>query len=148
MADVADVPLSATSINKIDILSENAALTTADAMCDDGTKHASLFESDTKSPLQLSKLHYCDVLMKITDEEVKFIHCLEDSGAEISIIQKDLTKGVGAPVLGTVTIRGVIGQPAEATLVTLKIKPTTSDNHENIAPYIPYIYAHGVLRKN
>jgi len=38
------------------------------------------------------------------------------------------------PLLGTVTIRGVIGQPAEATLVTLIVKPTTSDNHENIAP--------------
>ena len=83
MADVADVPLSATSINKIDILSENAALTTADAMCDDGTKHSSLFEFDIKSPLQLSILHYCDVMIKIKDQEVKSIHCLEDSGAEI-----------------------------------------------------------------
>ena len=46
-----------------------------------------------------------------------------------------------APVLGTVTIRGVIGQPAEATLVTLKIKPTTSDNHENIAPHIDVVFA-------
>jgi len=45
------------------------------------------------------------------------------------------------PVLGTVTIRGVIGQPAEATLVTLKVKPTTSDNHENIAPYIDVVFA-------
>ena len=89
MADVADVPLRATSINKIDILSEDAALTTADAMCDGGTKHVTSSEPDTKSPLQLLKLHYCDVLMKITDEKVKSIHCLEDSGAEISIIQKD-----------------------------------------------------------
>ena len=77
MADVADVTSRATSINKIDILSSGrrAALTTADAMCDDGSKHANLFESDTKSPLQLSKLHYCDVLIKIKDEEDKSIHC-------------------------------------------------------------------------
>ena len=83
--------------------------------------------------------------MKITDEEVKSIHCLEDSGAEISIIQKDLIKDVDAPVLGTATIRGVIAQPAEATLVTLKIKPTTSDNHENIAPYIDVVFPHVIL---
>ena len=64
MADIADVPSRATSINKIDILSENAAWSTTDATRDDGTKHASSFDSDTKSPLQLSKLHYCDVLMR------------------------------------------------------------------------------------
>ena len=45
------------------------------------------------------------------------------------------------PVLGTVTIRGVIGQPAEATLVTLKVKPTTFGNHENIASYIDVVFA-------
>ena len=140
-ADVADGPSRATSINKIDILSEDAALSTTNATCDDGTKHASSFESNTKSPLQLSKLHYCDVLMKITDEEVKSIHCLEDSSAEISIIQKDLIKGVYAPVLGTVTVKRVIGQPTKATLVTLKIKPATSGNHENIAPYIDVVFA-------
>ena len=48
MANVADVTSRATSINEIDILSEDAALSITDAMCDDGTKHASLFESDTK----------------------------------------------------------------------------------------------------
>ena len=77
--------------------------------------------------------------MKIKDEEVKSIHCLEDNGAEISIIQKDLIKDVDAFVLGTVTIRGVIGQPADAILVTLKIKPATSGNHDNIAPYIDVV---------
>ena len=39
-----------------------------------------------------------------------------------------------ARVLGTVTVKGVIGQPAEAALVMLKIKPATSDYLENIAP--------------
>jgi len=35
----------------------------------------------------------------------------------------------------------VIGQPAEAALVTLKIKPATSDDLENIAPYIDLCFA-------
>ena len=63
------------------------------------------------------------------------------SGAQISLIQRDLIKDVDAQVLGTVTIKGVIGQPAEAALVTLKIKPATSDDLENIAPYIDLCFA-------
>ena len=70
-----------------------------------------------KQPLQLSELQYCNVLMK-TECGVKTVRCLKDSGAQISLIQKDLIKDVDAQVLGTVTIKGVIGQPAEAALVT------------------------------
>jgi len=44
--------------------------------------------------------------MKTTDDEAKPIHCLQDSGAEISIIQKGLIKDKDVPVLGTVTIKG------------------------------------------
>ena len=61
-------------------------------------------------------------------ERMKTVRCLKDSGAQTSLIQKDLIKDVDAQVLGTVTIKGVIGQPAEAALVTLKIKPTTSSS--------------------
>ena len=80
-----------------------------------------------KQPLQLSELQYCNVLMK-TECGAKTVRCLKDSGAQISLIQKDLIKDVDARVLGTVTIKGVIGQPAEAALVMLKIKPATSDD--------------------
>jgi len=48
---------------------------------------------------------------------------LKDRGAQVSLIQKDLIKDADAQVLGAVTIKGVIGQPAEAALVTLKITP-------------------------
>jgi len=48
---------------------------------------------------------------------------------------------VDTQVLGTVTIKGVIGKPAEAALVTVKIKPATSDDLENIAPYIDLCFA-------
>jgi len=40
-----------------------------------------------------------------------------------------------------VTTKGVIGQPAEAALVTLKIKPATSEDLEHIAPYIDLCFA-------
>ena len=87
-----------------------------------------------KQPLQLSELQYCNVLMETVCGGVKSVRCLKDSGAQISLIQKDLIKDVGAQVFDTVTIKGVIGQPAEAALVTLKVKPATSDDLENIAP--------------
>jgi len=79
--------------------------------------------------------------MKTECGGVKSIRCLKDSGAQISLIQRDLLKDVDAQVLGTVTINGVIRQPAEAALVTLKIKPATSEDLENIAPYIDLCFA-------
>ena len=96
--------------------------------------------ANCKQPLQLSELQYCNVLMK-TECGVKSVRCLIDSGAQISLIQKDLIKDVDAQVLGTVTIKGLIRQPAEAALVTLKIKPVTSEGLENIAPYIDLCFA-------
>jgi len=93
-----------------------------------------------KQPLQLSELQHCNILMK-TECGVKTVRCLKGSGAQISLIQRDLIKDVDAQVLGTVTIKDVIGQPAEAALVTLKIKPATSEDLENIAPYIDLCFA-------
>jgi len=78
--------------------------------------------ANSKQPLQLSELQYCNVSIK-TECGVKTVRCLKDSGAQISLIQTDLIKDVDAQVLGTVTLKRVIGQPAEAALVTLKIKP-------------------------
>ena len=43
-----------------------------------------------------------------TECGVKTVRCLKDSGAQISLIQRDLIKDVDAQVLGTVTIKGVI----------------------------------------
>ena len=96
--------------------------------------------ANCKQPLQLSELQYCNVLMK-TECGVKTVRYLKDSGAQISLIQRDLITDVDAQVLGTVTIKGVIGQPAEAALVTLKITRATSDDLENIAPYIDLCFA-------
>jgi len=96
--------------------------------------------ANCKQSLQLSELQYYNVLTK-TECGVKNVRCLKDSRAQISLIQKDLIKDVDAQVLGAVTIKRVIGQPAEAALVTLKIKPATFDDLENIAPYIDLCFA-------
>ena len=95
-------------------------------LCLTGCGNSAPLES-CKQPLQLSELQYCNVLMKTTCGDVKSVRCLKDSGAQISRIQKDLIKDVDPHVLGTVTIKGVIGQPAEATLVT------TSGDLETVA---------------
>jgi len=52
--------------------------------------------ANCKQLLQLSKLQYCNVLMKTKCGGVKFVRCLKDSGAQISLIQKDLFKDVDA----------------------------------------------------
>jgi len=116
-------------VNKVDFsMKGGVALSSQDAFLD------KMDLANCKQLLQLSELQYCNVLIK-TECSVKSVRCLKDSKAQISLIQKDLIKDVDAQLLGTVTIKGLIGQPAEAALVTLKIKPSTSDDLENIAPY-------------
>ena len=61
--------------------------------------------ANCKQLLQLSKLQNCNVLMKTECGGVKFVRCLKDSGAQISLIRKDLFKDVDAQVLVTVAIK-------------------------------------------
>jgi len=80
--------------------------------------------SDCKASLQLSELHYYDVLTNMTDDVAKTIHCLQDSGTEISIVQKHLIRDMAVHVcLGHCHNEGVIDQPAEATYLRTKWYP-------------------------
>ena len=47
--------------------------------------------ANSKQPLELSELQYCNVFMK-TECGVKTVRFLKDSGAQISLIQRDLIK--------------------------------------------------------
>jgi len=133
--NVATDELAIRLVNKIDFsMKGGVAFLIQDAFLD------KMDLANCKQTLQLSELQYCNVLMK-TECGVKSVRCLKDSGAQISLIQKDLIKDVDVQVLGTMTIKGVIGQPAEAALVTLKIKPATSEDLENIALYIDLCFA-------
>ena len=62
-------------------------------------------------------------------------------GAEVSLIKEDLIKNLNLPILGTVSIRGIFGQPVEAKLVAMNVKPYTGPMYENIAPYLKVICA-------
>ena len=77
---VVAVPSRARLINKVDFLSKvNVALQAVPVTRRMMIKLGCWIVT-CKAPLQLSDLHYCDVLMKMTDDEAKSIHCLQDSG--------------------------------------------------------------------
>jgi len=59
---------------------------------------------------------------------------LRDLGAEVSLIKEDLIKCLDLPILGTISIRGIFGKPVVADLVSLKVKPCSGHEYENIAP--------------
>ena len=45
------------------------------------------------------------------------------------------------PCLGTILVKGVVGRPVEANLVTLHIRPSPDAPMVNITPYIPIVFA-------
>ena len=70
-------------VNRIDFsMKGGTAFSSEDAFLD------KMDLANCKQPLQLSELQYCNVLMK-TECGVKTVRCLKDSGAQISLIQKD-----------------------------------------------------------
>ena len=83
--------------------------------------------------VHLSKLQYCDVTIEGMSEPVV---ALKDSGAQISLVKLDLISDLNLPELGTIAIKGVVGDSVDAALVQLKIKPSPDPQYENIAPYV------------
>ena len=86
----------------------------------------------------LSKLQYCKVMLEGQEEPVV---ALKDSGAEISLIHQDLIKDRDVPTLGIINIRGVVGTPVQAKVVTVGLKPNSVVTCENIGPYLPVMFA-------
>jgi len=90
----------------------------------------------------LAKLEYCQVKLEGLN---KSLPALKDSGAQISLIRQDLIKDLDVPTMGVISVRGVVRLPVRANLVTIGIKPQPNDGFENIAPYIPIIFAACVM---
>ena len=88
--------------------------------------------------LPLSELQYCNI--SILGVEGPLV-CLNDSGAEISMIRQEVIQHLDVPKLGTVAIKGVVGEAVEANVVSLNIKPIPEPECENIAPYLPVLFA-------
>jgi len=85
-----------------------------------------------------SELQYCDISIEGHSEPVV---ALKDKGSEICLIKKDLVRDWDLPSIGMVKIRGAFGEPVEAKLVALKIKPDPGVGFENIAPSFNVIFA-------
>jgi len=105
--------------------------------------------TDVSTPVLLSKMHYRDVLIQELSRDAV---ALEDSGAEISIIPSSLVRDLNLVSLGKINLSGIIGDPVQANLVQLHIKPATrsvtvdeykncSEHTDNIAPSISVFFA-------
>ena len=101
---------------------------------DDRKSQEILVDSSVESqPVQLLELRYCNVQFEMLPEPTV---ALTDNGAQISLIREDLIKDLYVTGLGTVAIRGAVGQPVEAKLVILNVEPWRGCAEENIAPYL------------
>jgi len=123
---------------------ETQAPGSAGEMNDTNTMHIGEVDA-VGGVLQLSELQYTDVLIEGVTEHVT---ALEDTGAEIAMVNIGLIKHLNLPVLGKIIIRPVVGQTVEADLVPLKIKPYAAQPFTNIAPYVEVIFAACELATN
>ena len=90
-----------------------------------------------------SDLQYCDVTIQ---GHAGVFTALKDSRAEVSLIKSDLVEGLDLPCLGTVMIRGILGEPMQAKLVAVNVKPAPENGFEYIGPPLNVIFAVGPLR--
>ena len=88
---------------------------------------------------ELSPLQYSDIQVDGIDDRV--IIALRDSGAEVCLIKQDLLTDLNPPVCGKIWIKGIIGEPVEASLVMLNIKSSPPSGYDNIAPSLPVMFA-------
>jgi len=67
--------------------------------------------------------------------------CLSDSGAQIAVLKKSAIAGMSAATQGQIKIQGVFGEPIEATLVTLMVRPVVAGDGEELRPCLPVTFA-------
>ena len=84
-----------------------------------------------------STLQYIDVCMSDFSNECKS-SALVDTGAEISLVHSEIVKDLNVEKIGTVRLRGIIGDHVEADLVRVGIK--LADGNVN-SEYIPIVIA-------
>jgi len=94
-------------------------------------------------------MHYRDVLV---EELGRNAVALEDSGAEISIVSSNMIRDLNLVPLGKINLSGIVGDPVQADLVQMHIKPADhsvsvnehencSERTDNIAPFVSVTFA-------
>jgi hypothetical protein len=66
---------------------------------------------DTMNNLQLAKLNYVDI-----NSPSEIVTALVDSGSELTVLRKDMLRGLNIHPLGEIEFRGIIGEAMEALL--------------------------------
>ena len=66
-----------------------------------------------------------------TYRRTEHVTALEDTGAEVAMVNTGLIRHLNLPVLDKIIIRPVVGQTVEADLVPLKIKPYAAKPYTN-----------------
>ena len=89
-----------------------------------------------------SDLQYCDVTI---EGHAGVFSALKDIRAEVSLIKSDLVEGLELPYVGSVMIRGILGEPLQAKLVAVNVKPAPENGFEYIGPSLNVIFAVGPL---
>ena len=74
----------------------------------------------------VESLTYVDIMLK--EVPGKVVRSLNDSGSQLTIVNKKVLQGHAYPVCGSVQIRGLLGAPATAELTYLTV--TLADNPE------------------
>ncbi len=88
-----------------------------------------------------SKLRYVKVAVATEPNSSGFLTAaLYDSGAEVAVARSDLFKDVHTECLGSLKLRGIIGQPVSAKLVRLYVTLADVDNITD-RKYVPIVCA-------
>ena len=85
----------------------------------------------------LSELQYIDVCVSNDDNDKIIVSSLCDTGAQLSVINASLVDKWNLKAIGSVQIRGLIGESVECNLVNIKLKlQDCNDDDKNISAVV------------
>ena len=83
---------------------------------------------DSAQPLKLARLDYMDVQIKGV---LHTVSALVDGGSQLNVIDSSIIHSLNLTPVGTISIRGIVGEPIQASLVQLQIKITNVNDEMN-----------------
>ena len=102
---------------------------------------------NAKVVLKKATLEHLDIEINVDGIQQRRVKCLIDSGTEITVVSKEVIKGLPVTEMGEVSIQGAAGKPVLAKLVKLELRLTNKDDSDNsskllnIGTYLPVVCA-------
>jgi len=85
----------------------------------------------------VSMLNYVQIgVSSSVDGNLVSVNCLEDSGTEIAVLKSSVIDLSDVQSIGSVKIRGIVGQPVDCTLVRLYVRLLDSDKQSPVVPIV------------